>query len=251
MTGARVRYPALALVALVALGLAACPGDPQRDHRADADELRQLYTDAYNRHDAAAVAELYTDDAIVANTDGSEVRGRAAIREMFERSFQQRPVLGASPVEVGGHGDLGWEYGSFTIQLGATTMVGPQQPGAQPQPGAPPQPGVQPQQPAPQGRDPGPAEGPPTDTRPLDTRQVEPEQVQPGAQGQAQQPQQQQDTLPVPRPGVDAPALQQPGGVPPAGVVPQPVEGRYLLVLERRQDRWLIRAHTLAAAQAR
>jgi uncharacterized protein (TIGR02246 family) len=47
------------------------------------------YVEAYNRHDAAALAELWADDAVYLNRDtGEPIEGRDAIREMFAGMFQ-------------------------------------------------------------------------------------------------------------------------------------------------------------------
>jgi limonene-1,2-epoxide hydrolase len=50
-------------------------------------EVVQLWIDAFNRGDAAALAALYHRDAVNHQVALEPVEGRAAIRTMFEREF--------------------------------------------------------------------------------------------------------------------------------------------------------------------
>lgn len=50
-------------------------------------EVVQLWIDAFNRGDAAALAALYHRDAVNHQVALEPVEGRAAIRAMFEREF--------------------------------------------------------------------------------------------------------------------------------------------------------------------
>ena len=47
----------------------------------------ESYQAAYNRHDAAAVAEHWSEDAVYVRETGERVRGRAAIQQVFEDLF--------------------------------------------------------------------------------------------------------------------------------------------------------------------
>jgi uncharacterized protein (TIGR02246 family) len=138
------------MLLVLTLGLTACPpaDEPAVDHQAEVDQLRQGYLDAYNRHDAQAVTEFYTNDALLVNPDGSELRGRDQIQQALQQFFAElRPQLSTSPERTDGERNVVWEYGTFRLQPGATAPG--QQPGQQPAPG---QPGQQPepmQQPAP------------------------------------------------------------------------------------------------------
>ena len=97
--------------------------DPRPDElRTQMERLNRGFQEAYNRHDAAALARLYTNDAVVVTPEGQELRGRDAILAYFEESLEQMPRLSLQPDRAGGHGDTGWEYGHYSIE-------GPMRPG--------------------------------------------------------------------------------------------------------------------------
>ncbi len=69
------------------------PGEPSGDEAAirKADEA---YTQAFNKHDAKALAEAWSPDAVYLNrTTGDEVTGRAAIAEEFTAVFKDQPEV--------------------------------------------------------------------------------------------------------------------------------------------------------------
>jgi uncharacterized protein (TIGR02246 family) len=59
----------------------------------DTDAIRErvkAYVDAYNKHDAAALAELWADDAVYLNREtGEPIEGRPAIASMFDDMFKE------------------------------------------------------------------------------------------------------------------------------------------------------------------
>jgi uncharacterized protein (TIGR02246 family) len=86
---------------------------------------------AYNRHDADAVAALYADDAVLSMPGQPVVRGRAAIREAFQKDIQASVQGGytfteGANGEFGASGDLAWAWNSFTVadSTGKTIDVG-------------------------------------------------------------------------------------------------------------------------------
>jgi ketosteroid isomerase-like protein len=180
----------------LAVALTACP-PPERepvDVEAGLDELREGYLEAYNRHDADALAGFYTEDAIFVDADGTEVRGRDEIRQQLEPFFAGlRPRLDVSPEETAGEDRLAWQFGSYVIE--PQPPMDPAMPPAMPgEPGTPP---TTPEEPG----------------------------TPPATPGQ---------------PGVSPPG--QPGQPRVDPMTMQRQEGRYLIVLEHNQDRWLIRA---------
>jgi uncharacterized protein (TIGR02246 family) len=58
------------------------------------EELHARILDAWNRHDAAAYAERFTETALVIGFDGSEMHGRDDIRRQLEAIFADHEVAG-------------------------------------------------------------------------------------------------------------------------------------------------------------
>ena len=56
-------------------------------------ELVEKWVDAFNRADADAVAEFYTEDAINHQVTQDPVVGKAAIRNMFAQEFAQAEMI--------------------------------------------------------------------------------------------------------------------------------------------------------------
>ncbi len=53
--------------------------------------LVRAFTDAYNKGDVKAVAELFTEDAEVTEESGATVRGREAVARLFAGAFEEAP----------------------------------------------------------------------------------------------------------------------------------------------------------------
>ncbi len=88
------------LLSLIVLGgatvnwsFAGQPGKPSGDEAAirKADEA---YVQAFNKHDAKALSDAWSPDAVYLNrTTGDEVTGRAAIAEEFTAVFKNQPEV--------------------------------------------------------------------------------------------------------------------------------------------------------------
>ncbi len=79
--------------AVVNASVAGQPRDPAADEAAirKADEV---YVKAFNKHDAKALADAWSPDAVYLNrTTGDEVTGRAAIAEEFTAVFKDQPEV--------------------------------------------------------------------------------------------------------------------------------------------------------------
>ena len=75
------------------------------------------FNDAINRHDAAAVAALLTDDTVFENTgpapDGSRIEGKAAVVAFWEKWFVSNPDARFEAEEVvvaGNRCTVRWVY---------------------------------------------------------------------------------------------------------------------------------------------
>lgn len=82
------------------------------------DKGNAALSEAVDKHDAAAMAALYTTDAVVFPPDQSPISGRAAIEEFWKGSL----VAGVSKVQltttdVERSGDLAVESGTFAMTV--------------------------------------------------------------------------------------------------------------------------------------
>jgi ketosteroid isomerase-like protein len=81
--------------------------------RDDADDLLKQYENAYNRGDAAALADLYAEDGLLLPPDRPMVRGRAAIERVWKSAMGSGLKL--SVVERGVGSDTGYLIGKFSF----------------------------------------------------------------------------------------------------------------------------------------
>jgi uncharacterized protein (TIGR02246 family) len=83
--------------AMFAWSVAAAIGAEDSPQAADEAAIRQAaasYVAAFNKHDAEAVAEQWSPDAVYLNrTTGEEVMGRAAIVQQFAALFKEQPAV--------------------------------------------------------------------------------------------------------------------------------------------------------------
>jgi uncharacterized protein (TIGR02246 family) len=112
-------------VAAVAL-LTGCPGPDSdirtgmvatHDHEAELGRLADQYEDAYNRGDAAAIADLFTSGAQLLPPNEPAVEGRNAIQQQFQQVFADRPQIQIDTRNMGGAGEMGWSDGRTTIRV--------------------------------------------------------------------------------------------------------------------------------------
>jgi ketosteroid isomerase-like protein len=120
------------VVALVGLAISfALPAFAQQKEPTPSDKDRQQtdafvkkFHEAYDNHDAAALAALYTEDAIIVTPQGP-VYGRKAIEKWYADGFQQwhsknhiDKVDQGSPHHIGTAGNEAWSNGEWseTIQ---------------------------------------------------------------------------------------------------------------------------------------
>ncbi len=63
-------------------------------------QVVELWSSAFNRQDADALAELYAEDAVNWQVAGEPLQGREAIRESFREFFRAFPDSGFRPVNL-------------------------------------------------------------------------------------------------------------------------------------------------------
>ena len=86
------------LMIVAGLGLGAAPALAQ--NKAMIEKLNDVWTAAFNKGDAAAVAALYTEDAYVLPPGSAMVKGRAAIEAFWRQAAQQMSDAKLTTVDV-------------------------------------------------------------------------------------------------------------------------------------------------------
>ena len=92
MTSTRIRS-AMAIFLLVPVSLAVTWAKPADSQEADSAAVKKLFNDfneAFNNHDAHAVAALFTDDADFINTQAVTTHGKAEVEQHLAPLFAGR-----------------------------------------------------------------------------------------------------------------------------------------------------------------
>ena len=108
---------------LVATGCqTAPPPEAKRDTSAELAKiatLRDQFSTAFNSNDAAAVAGLYTDDAVMMPSNQAAVEGKAAIQSWYESMYKEMSLkMALTTIETQVAGD--WAYDRGTAMLTIT-----------------------------------------------------------------------------------------------------------------------------------
>ena len=93
------------------------------DAAADEQAIRAMndqWFKAYSAHDVDGIVALYADDATVSMPNMPAARGRAAIRDAYQKDIQGAVAAGyvntqGTSGESGASGDLAWESNTFTV----------------------------------------------------------------------------------------------------------------------------------------
>jgi uncharacterized protein (TIGR02246 family) len=81
-------------------------------------KLAKEFADTFNTKDAAKLATLYTDDAVVSPPNEPAVRGRSSIEAFFKKMFTQGVTdLVLMPAESAISGTQAYEAGSYTLSV--------------------------------------------------------------------------------------------------------------------------------------
>lgn len=124
------------VVALTALALAACaktstlptdttastasaamPAAGTADAEAAIGKVRDAWVAAADKKDAAAVAGMYTDDAVFVSSENPVANGRSAIQAAFAKSFPVTTNLKVSSEKTEVGGDLAYDYGTYSEHI--------------------------------------------------------------------------------------------------------------------------------------
>jgi len=96
-----------------------CSPKPPDTHVADEAAIRAInpsWFSAYNSGNVDAIVALYGEDAVLSAPGAPAGRGHAAIREILAKGIADGMALHAgSTTDAGVSGDLGWEWGTFTV----------------------------------------------------------------------------------------------------------------------------------------
>jgi len=121
------------LLVLVIGALAACAPAPPAAPDTAADEAKLkadalVWFDHYNKGDAAAVANLYAEDATIMPPGAPNVTGRAGIQTFIAGEIAKTQPAGimlknASITGVGISGDTGWLSGTYVVVDGTGTTL--------------------------------------------------------------------------------------------------------------------------------
>jgi uncharacterized protein (TIGR02246 family) len=82
--------------------------------RAAIDSIRSAWGAAAERKDAATVAGMYTDDAVVLEAESPIASGRDAIQKAFAEAFPISSNLKINSDKLEVSGDLAYDYGTFS-----------------------------------------------------------------------------------------------------------------------------------------
>ena len=109
-----------------------CDPKPSPDTRA-ADEaairaINPVWFNSYRAGDVNSIVALYAEDAVVSAPGTPAARGQAAIREFFVKDIANSTAAGVTlnaglTTDAGVSGDLGWEWGTFSVTDKAGTTV--------------------------------------------------------------------------------------------------------------------------------
>ena len=95
---------------------------------ADVEAVSVAWKNAYNGGDAASVAALYTDDAVLSAPGEPAVRGRVAISDYFVAKVAQFRDSGLTVVDaplgdVKMSGDLAWQWQTYKVTNASGAVV--------------------------------------------------------------------------------------------------------------------------------
>lgn len=82
--------------------------------RAQIDQIRQAWVSAAQQKDAAAIAALYSDNAMFVSDNGQVVTGKAGIQEAMGQILPMLSSIQANPTDFQTDGTMATEVGEYT-----------------------------------------------------------------------------------------------------------------------------------------
>lgn len=86
-------------------------------------KLLTEFVAAYNEKNAERVASFYAEDGVLMPSDAPMIRGRANIKAVFQKQFEQRGVLQLGSMESEISGDRAVAAGVFTLTISRGVAV--------------------------------------------------------------------------------------------------------------------------------
>ena len=80
-------------------------------------KIREAWIAAEKKDDAAAVAALYTDDAVFVGTETPAAHGKAAIQATFAKQFPVTSLTSLDSKELVANEKVGYDFGEFTQEV--------------------------------------------------------------------------------------------------------------------------------------
>jgi len=117
-SGAQVKVPEGSLVSFETAG-----ADPHQTDRATLEKKTAAWVEAFNAHDADALAALYSEEAVVAPPNAPAIFGRDAIRaDNLETFAAGNLAIELEDLEIVVRGDLGYKAGRYRMRAEETLV---------------------------------------------------------------------------------------------------------------------------------
>jgi ketosteroid isomerase-like protein len=121
-----MRYASIFAALVLAVSVSACAtaATQQEDFtRTDADAIRKASIDlaaAFNEKQIDTVLEFYAENSVFMPPNAPQLRGRDPLKSFFGELLAKGAAnLRLEPEEVAGHGPIAYEYGTYSVDLGA------------------------------------------------------------------------------------------------------------------------------------
>ena len=120
-----MRYASILAALALAVTVSACAtaATQQEFTRTDADAIRKASLDlaaAFNQKQVDTVLEFYAENSVFMPPNAPQLRGRDPLKSFYGELIAKGAAnLQLEPEEVAGHGPIAYEYGTYSIELGA------------------------------------------------------------------------------------------------------------------------------------